>query len=63
MREIKAKIETLYRVTNQVACHTGAHGEISARHSLFDDLMNALHDLDQGQINLDWLDDLIERKG
>lgn len=38
----------LYACLNQLAAHIGMCGDIDSKHPVIDDLMNALHDIDDG---------------
>lgn len=46
--QLLAKFDELYRATNALMAHVGAHGPVDATYSLVIDVMKVLHDLDGG---------------
>ena len=46
--QLLAKFDELYRATNTMMAHIGAHGPIDATHPLHAAVMSALHNLDGG---------------
>jgi len=50
----------LYSAVNMMMAHLGMHGEIDTRHETVDEVMNALHGLDGGQV-AQRIEDLVEK--
>ena len=48
--DLLGKLDELYTVTNDLMAHLGAYGEIDPTGPLSDRVMNALYDIDGGQV-------------
>ena len=48
--DLLGKLDELYAATNDLMAHLGAYGEIDPTGSLSDRVMNALYDIDGGQV-------------